>query len=144
MPGATHHRIGVAGSTRHISKEISMKQYRQSHIGFGWLLASAVALASAGAFAADTGKVSSGGRSVNEVQGRASAASPSVGARSVSTADSPAVSEVYGRGSQMSTAPGASVGIGSLDIGDFGRGSGVLARANGKPGAANTAVAFAK
>jgi hypothetical protein len=121
-----------------------MKQHRELHIGFGWLLASAVAMASAGALAADTGKVGSGSRSVNEVQGRASAASPNVAARSVSTADSPAVSDVSGRGSQTSKAPGASVGVGSLDVGDFGRGSGVLAKASVKPGAADTAVALAK
>jgi hypothetical protein len=121
-----------------------MKQYRHTHIGLGWLLASAVALASAGAFAADTGKVGSGGRSVNEVHGRASAASPSVGGRSVSTAESPAVSEVYGRGSQMSKAPGGSVGVGALDIGDFGRGSSGLARKNGKPVATDTELASAK
>lgn len=121
-----------------------MKQYRQSHIGLGWLLASAVALTSAGAFAADTSKVASGGRSVNEVHGRASAASPSVAARSVTTAYSPAVSDVYGRGSQMTKAPGTSVGIGALDVGDFGRGSIILAKKNGKPGEADNAVASAQ
>ena len=69
---------------------------------------------------------------------------PTVAARSVKTADSPAVSEVFGRGSQVSRAPGASVGLGSLDVGDFGRGSGVLAKASAKPGAADTAIALAK
>ena len=93
-----------------------MNQYRHLPIGFTWLLASAIALASAGAFAADTGKVGSAGRFVNEVQGRASAASPSVGARSVNTTNGPAVSEVYGRGNKMSAASGAPIGVGSLDV----------------------------
>ena len=121
-----------------------MNQYRQLPIGFTWLLASAIALASAGAFAADTGKVGSAGRFVNEVQGRASAASPSVGARSVNTTSGSAVSEVYGRGNKMSAASGAPIGVGSLDVGDFGRGSSTLARANEKPGAPDTTVASAK
>jgi hypothetical protein len=34
-----------------------MKQYRQSHVGIGLLAASAIALASAGALAADIGNV---------------------------------------------------------------------------------------
>ena len=79
-----------------------MKQYRQSQIGIGWLVASAIALASAGALAADSGNVNSGGRSVNEVLGRASASLPDTGIRAVNTAALPPVSEVYGRGNQMS------------------------------------------
>jgi hypothetical protein len=78
-----------------------MKQYRQSHIGIGWLVASAIALTSAGAIA-DSGNVNSGGRSVNEVQGRASGSLPGARTRAVNTTGLPAVSEVYGRGSQMS------------------------------------------
>ena len=121
-----------------------MKQYRQSHIGIGWLVASAIALASAGALAADIGKVNSGGRSVNEVQGRASGSLPGAGTRAVNTTSLPAVSEVYGRGNQMSGGSGAAIGIGAMDVGDFGRGSSTLATAHGKQGARDVTVAFAK
>lgn len=121
-----------------------MKQVRKSHIGVGWLVASAIALASAGALAAEGGKVGSGGRSVNEVQGRASESSPAAGVRSVNTTALPAVSQVYGRGSQMSAAPGAPIGIGAADVGDFGRASNTLATAHGKPGTQDATVALAR
>lgn len=121
-----------------------MKQYRQSHIGIGWLVASAIALASAGAFAADSGNVNSSGRSVNEVLGRASGSLPNTGIRAVNTKGLPAVSEVYGRGSQMSGGAGAAIGIGAMEVGDFGRGSGALAAANGKRGPSDVTVAFTK
>ena len=121
-----------------------MKQVRQSRIGAGWLVASAVILASAGALAAETGKVGSGGRSVNEVQGRSSASSTVAGGRSVNTATLPAVSEVVGRASQMSSGSGAPIGIGAADVGDFGRASGALATAHGKSGTQDATVALAK
>jgi hypothetical protein len=121
-----------------------MKQYRQSQIGIGWLVASAIALASAGALAADSGNVNSGGRSVNEVLGRASASLPDTGIRAVNTAALPPVSEVYGRGNQMSGGGGAAIGIGAMDVGDFGRGSGALATANGKHGTRDVSVASTK
>lgn len=117
-----------------------MKQYRQSHTGIGWLVASAIALASAGAFAADSGNVNSGGRSVNEVHGRSSGSLPGTASHSVNTAGLPAVSEVYGRGNQNSGAPGAAIGIGATDVGDFGRGSSTLA-ARGTPGKRDVTVA---
>jgi hypothetical protein len=120
-----------------------MKLYRQSHIGIGCLVASAIALASAGAPAAENGKVNSGGRSVSEVQGRASASLPGTGIGAVSTTGLPGVSEVYGRGNQMSGGAGAAIGIGAMDVGDFGRGSSTLA-AHGKPGAHDVSIAFAK
>jgi hypothetical protein len=121
-----------------------MKQYRQSHIGIGWLAASAIALASAGALAADVGQVNSGGRSVNEVQGRASASLPNAGTRAVNTTGLPPVSEVYGRGNQMSGASGTAIGVGAMDVGDFGRGSSTLATAHGTRGTGDVTVAFTK
>lgn len=121
-----------------------MKQYRQSHIGIGRLIASAIALASAGAVAADIGKVNSGGRQVNEVQGRASDSLHGAGNRTVNTTGLPAVSEVYGRGNQMSGAPGAAIGIGATEVGDFGRGSDSLAATHGKQGARDITVATTK
>ena len=121
-----------------------MKQVRQSHVGIGWLVASAIALASVGAPAAEGGKVGSGGRSVNEVQGRASESSPAAGVRSVNTAALPAVSEVYGRGSQMSAAPAAPIGVGAADVGDFGRASNTLATARGKAGMQDATIALSK
>jgi phage terminase large subunit-like protein len=121
-----------------------MKQYRQSHIRIGWLVASAIALASAGALAADIGNVNSGGRSVNEVLGRASGSLPGIGVRAVNTTALPPVSEVYGRGNQMSGGAGAAIGTGAMDVGDFGRGSGTLAAAHGKHGASDVSVASTK
>lgn len=121
-----------------------MKQYRQSHIGIGWLVASAITLASAGVLAADVGNVNSAGRSVNEVQGRASGSLPGARTRAVNTTGLPAVSEVYGRGNQMSGGTGAAIGTGAMDVGDFGRGSGTLATANGKHGTRDVTVASTK
>jgi hypothetical protein len=120
-----------------------MKQYRQSHIGIGWLVASAITLASAGVLAADVGNVNSAGRSVNEVHGRASGSLPGAGRRSVNTTAQPAVSEVYGRGNQMSGAPGSAIGLGAADVGDFGRGSNTLA-ARGTQGKRDVTVALTK
>ncbi len=119
-----------------------MKQVRQSQIGIGWLIASAIALASTGAIAADTGKVTAAGRSVNEVQGRASGQLPSAGIRAVNTTGLPA-SDVYGRDNQMSGPSRSAIGTGALGVGDFGRGSGTLA-GHGKHGAGDIAVATTK
>jgi hypothetical protein len=55
-------------------KEQIMKQQRQPRISIGWLVATAVALASAGSFAEDN--VQSGGGFVNEIYGRASTTIP--------------------------------------------------------------------
>jgi hypothetical protein len=121
-----------------------MNQVRHSHIGVGWLVASAIVLVSAGALAAEAGKLGSSGRSVNEVQGRSSESSTVAGGRSVNTATLPAVSEVVGRASQMSAASGAPVGIGAADVGDFGRASGTLVTAHGKSGTQDASVALAK
>lgn len=75
-----------------------MKQQRQPRISIGWLVASAIVLASAGVSAEDTGIVKSGGGSVNEVYGRASAAIPGANpVRSISSKVN--VSEVLGRSS---------------------------------------------
>jgi hypothetical protein len=79
-------------------KEQIMKQQRQPRISMGWLVVSAIALASAGSFAEDTGIVQSGGGSVNEVYGRASAPIP--GANPVRSISSKVdVSKVLGRSS---------------------------------------------
>ncbi len=75
-----------------------MKQQRQPRISIGWLVASAIVLASAGVSAEDTGIVQSGGGSVNEVYGRASAAIPGANpVRSISSKVN--VGEVLGRSS---------------------------------------------
>ena len=59
-----------------IEKEQIMNQQRQPRISIGWLVATAIVLASAGVSAESMGNVQSGGGSVNEVYGRASAAIP--------------------------------------------------------------------
>lgn len=92
----------------------------------GWLIASAIALASASAFGGDIGKVSDSGRSANEGFGR-SATIPAGGGQTVRSADgNPGVLKVVGRASQMpsgdrtakisTTAPG--------QLSQLGRGSG--------------------
>jgi hypothetical protein len=98
-------------------------------------------LACASAFAAEGGKVGSSVRSVNEVAGRASASPAVVGGHAVNTKDNPAVSEVYGRGNQLSRASAATIGVGALEVGDFGRESSNLAKAHTKPGVSDTTVA---
>jgi len=89
-------------------KEQIMKQQRQPRISIGWLVATAIVLASAGSFAEDMGNVQSGGGSVNEVYGRASATIPGANpVRSISSKVN--VSEVFGRSSGGPTsAPGKS------------------------------------
>jgi len=104
-----------------------MKHQRQPRGSLGWLVATAVVLVSAGSFAEDLRSVQSGGRSVNEVYGRASAtisgASP---VRSISSKVS--VSEVFGRGSGIWTeGAGAIVTAGKPGVND------VLGRASGGP-----------
>ena len=75
-----------------------MKQQRQPRISIGWLVATAIALASAGSFAEDTGNVQTGGGSVNEIYGRASATI--TGANPVRSISSKVnVSAVFGRSS---------------------------------------------
>ena len=104
-----------------------MKQQRQPRISIGWLFATSMVLASAGSFAGDTGNVQSGGRSVNEVYGRASptffGTNP---VRSISSRVS--VSEVFGRGSGIkSDGIGLTVATGKADVND------VLGRSSGGP-----------
>ena len=71
-----------------------MKQQREPRISIGWLVATAIVLASAGVSAEDMGNVRSGGGSVNEVYGRASAAIPGANpVRSISSRVN--VSEVF-------------------------------------------------
>jgi len=104
-----------------------MKQQRIVRISIGWLFATSMVLASASSFAGDMGNVQSGGRSVNEVYGRASAtitgANP---VRSISSKVS--VSEVFGRGSGIKTdGIGTTVATGKADVND------VLGRSSGGP-----------
>jgi len=108
-------------------KEQIMKQQRVVHISIGWLFATSMVLASAGSFAGDMGNVQSGGRSVNEVYGRASATiSGANPVRSISSRVS--VSEVFGRGSDIkSDGIGAIVATGKADVND------VLGRSSGGP-----------
>ena len=110
-----------------------MKQHFQTRITIGWLVASAIALASAGSLAEGTGNVQSGGRTVNEVYGRASATIPGANpVRSISSKVN--VSEVFGRGSGIKPdGIGAKVATGRAGVND------VLGRASGGP-----AVAAAK
>jgi hypothetical protein len=108
-------------------KEQIMKQQRVVHISIGWLFATSMVLASAGSFAGDMGNVQSGGRSVNEVYGRASATIPGANpVRSISSNLS--VSEVSGRGSGIkSHGIGPTVATGKADVND------VLGRSSGGP-----------
>jgi len=108
-------------------KEQIMKQQRQLRISIGWLFATSMVLASAGSFAGDMGNVQSGGRSVNEVYGRASAAiSGANPVRSISSKVN--VSEVSGRGSGIKPhGIGPTVAIGKADVND------VLGRSSGGP-----------
>ena len=121
-----------------------MKQHLQSHISLSWLVATAFALASAGALAGDVGNVSAGGRSANAVQGRASDSLAGVGAQSVHTAGPRLVSEVVGRGNQMAKESGAPVTTGATEVDDFGRGSIILAKTKGKQGQEDIAAAATK
>ena len=104
-----------------------MKQQRQPRISIGWLVATAIVLASAGSFAEDMGNVQSGGSSVNEVYGRASATIPGANpVRSISSKVN--VSEVFGRGSGIKTDGfGATVATGKAGVND------VLGRSSGGP-----------
>ena len=104
-----------------------MKQQRQPRISIGWLVASAIVLASAGVSAEDMGNVRSGGGSVNEVYGRASAAiSGANPVRSISSKVN--VSEVSGRGSGIKPhGIGPTVATGKADVNE------VLGRSSGGP-----------
>jgi len=108
-------------------KERIMKQQRQPRISMGWLVASAIALASAGSFAEGIGNVQSGGGSVNEVYGRASATIPGANpVRSISSKVN--VSEVSGRGSGIRPhGIGAPVATGKAGVNE------VLGRSSGGP-----------
>ena len=104
-----------------------MNQQRQPRISIGWLVATAIVLASAGVSAEDMGNVQSGGGSVNEVYGRASAAIRGANpVRSISSKVS--VSQVFGRGSGInSDGIGTKVATGKADVND------VLGRSSGGP-----------
>ena len=104
-----------------------MKQQRQPRISIGWLFATSMVLAATGSFAGDTGIVQSGGRSVNEVFGRASATiSGANPVRSISSQVN--VSEVSGRGSGIKLhGTGPAVVAGKADVND------VLGRSSGGP-----------
>ena len=74
-----------------------MKQQRQPRISIGWLAATTIVLASTGSFA-EEGNVQSGGGSVNQIYGRASAPVPGANpVRSISSKVN--VSDVFGRSS---------------------------------------------
>jgi len=83
-----------------------MKQQRQRRISIGWLVATAIALASGGSVAEDI--VQSGGGLVNEVYGRASTTIPGANpVRSISSKVN--VSAVFGRSSgDLTSAAGKS------------------------------------
>lgn len=104
-----------------------MKQQRQPRISIGWLVATAIVLASAGVSAEDKGNVQSGGGSANEIYGRASATIPGANpVRSISSKVN--VSEVFGRGSGVKAdAIGATVATGKAGVND------VLGRSSGGP-----------
>ena len=104
-----------------------MKQQRQPRISIGWLVATAIVLASADVSAEDMGNVQSGGGSVNEVFGRASAAIPGTNpVRSISSKVN--VSQVFGRGSGINPdGIGTKVATGKADVND------VLGRSSGGP-----------
>ncbi len=121
-----------------------MKQHRQSYISISWLVAAAFALASAGALAGDVGKITAGGRSAGEVQGRASGSLPGAGNQSVRATGPHLVSEMLGRGNQTAKEPGAPIAAGATEIGDFGRSSMTLAARNGKQGQEGITVAARK
>jgi hypothetical protein len=108
-------------------KEQIMKQQFQPRISIRWLVATAIVLASAGSFAEDMGNVQSGGGSVNEVYGRASATIPGANpVRSISSKVN--VSEVFGRGSGIKPdGIGAIVATGKAGVND------VLGRSSGGP-----------
>ena len=104
-----------------------MNQQRQPRISIEWLVATAIVLASASSFADDTGNVQSGGGSVNEIYGRASAAIPGANpVRSISSKVN--VSQVFGRGSGIKPdGIGTKVATGKSDVND------VLGRSSGGP-----------
>ncbi len=104
-----------------------MKQQRQPRISIKWLVATAIVLASAGSFAEDMRNVQSGGGSVNEIYGRASATIPGANpVRSISSKVN--VSQVFGRGSTINPdGIGAKVATGKADVND------VLGRSSGGP-----------
>lgn len=120
-----------------------MKQH-QSHISISWVIATAFALASAGALAGDAGKVNAGGRSANEVQGRASASPAGARVNAVRATGNHSASEVLGRGNQMPKGSDAPIGVGDTEIGDFGRSSVILARNKSKHGQEDVTIATTK
>ncbi|HKQ24248.1 MAG TPA: hypothetical protein VJT81_07410 [Burkholderiales bacterium] len=93
-----------------------MKQQIQTRTSVGWLIATAIALASAGVSAESN--VQSGGRSVNEVYGRASVTILGTNAvRSISSRVN--VSQVFGRSSTIDTGGmGTKVATGKADVND--------------------------
>ena len=102
-----------------------MSNQSQPRISIGWLVATAIVLASAGVSAEDMGNVRSGGGSVNEVYGRASGTIPGANpVRSISSKVN--VSEVFGRGSGIKPGGiGTTVATGKAGVNDvFGRSSG--------------------
>ena len=103
-----------------------MKQQRV--FGTKWMAVATLALASAGALAAGSGNVNSSGGMVNEVQGRAAGASPGGQGKAVHVASKAAVSDVNGRGSQISNASPIRVDASATDVGHFGRGSAPMAK----------------
>jgi hypothetical protein len=119
-----------------------MKQLRKPRISIGSLVATAIVLASAGSFAEDISYVQSGGRSVNEVFGRASATIP--GANPVRSMSSKVnVSEVFGRGSGIKPdGIGATVATGKAGVNVLGRSSGGPALAAAKSPSDNRTAAL--
>ena len=118
-----------------------MKQHRQSHISISWVIATALALASAGVLAGD--KVNTSGRTA-EVQGRSSSSPAGAGVHEVRVTGKQFASEVFGRASQVSKASGPSVGLGQAEIGDFGRSSMTLAKNKSAPGQEGVTLATSK
>ena len=66
---------------------------------------------------------------VNEVQGRAAGTLSGTQGKAVHIAGKTGVSEVNGRGSQISNATSAAVDASETDVGHFGRGSGPMVKA---------------
>lgn len=121
-----------------------MKQHRQSRISINWFVAAGLALASAGALAGDVSQVTAGGRSVSEVQGRASGSPSGAGVQLVRADTQPSVAEVVGRGNQMAKNAGTPIAAGTTDIGDFGRSSMVLAKTTNTQGKKDVTLATTK